>query len=302
MVKRVETIRLRQLSYFVVAAEQGAFRKASHALGVQESTISRAIRDLEDELGASLLHRHNNGVCLTVAGERFLRRVRIIFEQIREGLEEVAAVGRCESGCISVGLFSSLASGFLADLLRSYGDGHAGVRVDFLEGNPAKHIAAIRKLELDVAFIAGVSNLPDCETDILWFERVFAVIPECHKLAQAQSLVWSDFYNERFIFSEMTLGPEIHALLKNRLPVLGCHTNIQSFSVDRHNLFSLVAVGHGLTLTSEATTAARIPGIVYRPVANEVLPFSAIWSPRNDNPALRRLLSMARQMSTAAVS
>jgi hypothetical protein len=60
---------------------------------------------------------------------------------------------------------------------------------------------------------------------------------------------------------------------------------------------NLVAMGQGLTLTSEATTAAHFPGVVYRPLGEEILPFCAIWSPQNDNPALRRLLSLARTMS-----
>ncbi len=59
----------------------------------------------------------------------------------------------------------------------------------------------------------------------------------------------------------------------------------------------LVAIGQGLTLTSEATTATAFPGIVYRPLADETLPFSAIWSPRNDNPAFRRFLSLAKSMA-----
>ena len=59
----------------------------------------------------------------------------------------------------------------------------------------------------------------------------------------------------------------------------------------------MVAIGRGLTLTSEATTGAQIPGVVYRPMAEEVLPFSAIWSRRNDNPACRRFLSLARVLA-----
>ncbi|MEM7670953.1 MAG: LysR family transcriptional regulator, partial [Pseudomonadota bacterium] len=59
-------------------------------------------------------------------------------------------------------------------------------------------------------------------------------------------------------------------------------------------------LGRGLTLTSQATTVSTIPGVIYRPIDGEILSFSAVWSPRNDNPALRRLLSMARQMSDAA--
>jgi hypothetical protein len=65
-------------------------------------------------------------------------------------------------------------------------------------------------------------------------------------------------------------------------------------------MLSLVAVGRGLTLTSEATTVAQIPGITYRRMAGEVLPFSAVWSARNDNPACRRLLSLARSIARSA--
>jgi hypothetical protein len=62
----------------------------------------------------------------------------------------------------------------------------------------------------------------------------------------------------------------------------------------------LVAIGRGLTLTSEATIGARFPGVVYRPLAGELLPFCAVWSRLNGNPALRRLLSLARDMSARA--
>lgn len=65
----------------------------------------------------------------------------------------------------------------------------------------------------------------------------------------------------------------------------------------RDTLMQIVFVGRKLTLTSEATTAAQFPGVTYRPLMGETLPFSAIWSPRNYNPAFRRLLSLARVMS-----
>ena len=64
-------VRLNQLRYFVAAVDYGSLRKAAAALSVQESSISRRIRDLEDELGASLFMRHAGGVRLTVAGREF---------------------------------------------------------------------------------------------------------------------------------------------------------------------------------------------------------------------------------------
>lgn len=297
----MKIIEFRHLRYFLAVVEHGSFRKAAAAIGIQESAISRRIRDLEDQLGASLFQRHNGGVFLTLAGQQFVRHARKAVRQIGLGAKQVAAIGRSEDGRIKIGIFSSLASGFLSNLLQAYNKGHAQVRVELIDGDPADHVSAIRQLRLDVAFITGTVQWPDCETEQLWSEGVFAVLPTDHPLCAKQELDWRDLVGEKFIVSEGPPGSEIHDYLVQRLADLGRHPEIHTQYVGRDNLLSLVAIGRGLTVLSEAGTAARFPGIVYRPIANELLPFSAVWSPRNDNPACRRLLSLARAMSRSAV-
>lgn len=247
---------------------------------MEESAISRRVRDLEDQLGASLFQRHSGGVCLTLAGQRFLRRIRLALRQIDDGAADVAAIGRSEHGRVRIGIYSSIASGFLAELLRAYGQRHVKVRIDLIDGNPAEHVAAIRQLRLDVAFLTGTHDWIDCEREPLWSERVFAALPDDHILASREELVWDDLAAESFIVSMVAPGQEIEVQ-----------------QIGRDNLLQLVALGRGLTLVSEAMTVAQFPGISYRPIAGEVLPFSAVWSPRNDNPALRRFLSTARMLS-----
>lgn len=295
-------LELRQIRYFLAAVEHGSFRKAASALEIQESAISRRIRDLEDELGASLFQRHNGGVCLTLAGQQFVRRARKALQQIEYGARDVAAIGRSERGHIKVGIFSSLASGFLSELLAAYGKEHANVRVEFFDGEPADHVASIRRLQLDVAFITGTEQWSDCQTEQLWSERVFAVLPNDHPLSEKPVLGWRDLAGERFIVSDGAPGSEIHDYLVQRLAELGRHPEIHTQYVGRDNLLSLVAIGRGLTVMSEAGTAAQFPGTVYRQLMDEVLPFCAVWSPRNDNPAWRRLLSLARSMSRSAAA
>jgi len=290
-------IEIRHLRYFIAATEHGSFRKAADTLSIQESAISRRIRDMEDLLGASLFQRHSGGVVLTLAGQRFLRRARTALQQINDGTREVAAVGRSDEGRIRIGIFSSLASGFLADLLRIYDKDHAGVLIDLIDGNPPEHVAAIRQLRLDVAFITGTSEWSGCQTENLWSERVFAVLPVDHPLTAKSRLDWPDLAHESFIVSDGAPGQEIRDYLVQRLAGFGHHPDIHLQFVGRDNMLALVAIGRGLTLTSEATTVVRFPGIVYRPVANEILPFSAVWSPGNDNPACRRLLSLARSIA-----
>ncbi|MAM11013.1 MULTISPECIES: LysR family transcriptional regulator [Hyphomicrobiales] len=290
-------IELRHLRYFVAAAEHGSFRKAGVAIGVGEPAISRRIRDLEDHLGAALFHRHSGGVGLTFAGKRFLRLARQIIRNLGEGAQDVAALGRSECGSVKIGIFSSIASGFLTELLRDYGQHHASVRVELIDGNPEEHVAAIRQLSLDVAFLTGVREWSDCDRIHLWTEKVFAVLQEDHPLAASEELTWRDLVQEPFIVSETAPGQEVHDYLVHRLADLGRHPDIRRQGVGRDNLFPLVGLGKGMTLTSESTTAATFPGITYRPIAGEVLPFSAVWSAKNDNPALRRLLSLAKSIS-----
>ena len=117
-------IELRHIRYFVAASEQGSLRKAAMLLNIEESAVSRRIRDLEDRLGASLFHRHSGGVSLTVAGQRFIRRARIALQQIEDGISDVAAIGRSEDGIVKIGIFSSLASGFLFDLMKAFDAKH----------------------------------------------------------------------------------------------------------------------------------------------------------------------------------
>lgn len=81
----------------------------------------------------------------------------------------------------------------------------------------------------------------------------------------------------------MDPGPEVHDFLVKHLADLGVHPAIEHCSVGRENLMQIVSLGRGLTLTREATVATRFPGVVYKQLRGEMLPFSAVWSPCNDN-------------------
>ena len=297
MARHSKSIELRHLRYFVAVVEHGSFRKAGAAVGRSQAAISRSIAKLEDEIGASLFHRHTWGVSQTYAGQRFLVHARRVIRTVGEGAREVASAGRSEKGRVRIGIYSSIASGFLAELLEVYGRRHSAVRIEVADGNPAEHVAAIRQLNLDVAFITGTRDWPDCERVLLWSERVFVVLPDHHALANREEVVWRDLADESFIVSETAPGQEIYDHLVRRLADLGRHPEIQVQYVGRDNLVPLVALGRGLTLVSEAITVAQFPGVVYRPILGEVLPFSAVWSASNDNPAFRRFLSLAKAMA-----
>lgn len=294
------TIQIRHINYVIAAADHGSFRRAAAALGVQESVVSRRIRDLEERLGAALFVRSHSGVQLTFAGKQFVDRGRKALSEIGLAKTEVSAIGRVGNGELKIGILSSLGSGFLSVLIQKFAEAYAAVEMSFVEGDQSEHVAAIRQRQLDIAFVTGTLEWPDCETEYMWSERVFVALPEQHSLISQEELEWKDLAGEQFIVSEVAPGQEIFNYLVQRLASLGQSPKILPQSVGRHNLLSLVALGQGLTLASEGITMTQVPSVAYRPMANEVLPYSMVWSSQNDNPALLRLIEIARSMAKAA--
>lgn len=291
---------LRHLRYVIAVAELGGIRKAARALDVQPSTISRRVRDLEDELGAAVFLRHGAGVTLTGAGERFIRRARKALSHLSHAARDVGVYGRGQSGVVRLGLMSSMASGFIDKLIDAFVVAHPNVRIDYVEGESAEHILAIRQFRMDVAFLTGTPVAEDCEVAPLWSERVYVAMANNDGLAAKAKIFWTDLSARQFVVSEEQSGPEIHDYLVKHLSDLGRSPSVQRHAVYRDTLMQIVAKSQSLTLTSEATIATQFPGVVYRPLAGEMLPFSAVWSSRNDNPAFRRFLSIGTVMSARA--
>ena len=146
------------------------------------------------------------------AGRVKLARVLVNVRRI----PELDGIG-IEDGEIRIGIFSSLASGFLSDLFQAFGQRHKSVKLLFTDGNPAEHVAAVRQHQLDVAFLTGLTSWPDCQSQHLWSERIFAVLPLHHPHADDMEISFGDLAGETFIVSESAPGEEIHDYLVQRL-------------------------------------------------------------------------------------
>ncbi len=99
--------------------------------------------------------------------------------------------------------------------------------------------------------------------------------------------------------SEYPPGPEVHDYVVRRIADYSHYPVIERRGVQQEMLMSMVGMGFGISLVSEGWIALGIPGVVMRPLVEEadIVPFSAIWSPDNDNPVLRRFISTAHVMA-----
>ncbi|MDH2380793.1 LysR substrate-binding domain-containing protein [Bradyrhizobium sp. CER78] len=144
---------LRQLRYVIAAADNSSFRKAAIAIGVQESAVAFAIWKTRSAPRCSSAAAAESGSRMRVSS---LSRGRGgPLNQINYVAIDAASPGRGETGKVLIGIFTSLATSFLAQLLRAFVDSNKDVRPELVEGGPATHMAAIQNHQLDVAFLTG---------------------------------------------------------------------------------------------------------------------------------------------------
>lgn len=290
---------LKNLVAFVQVAEATGFRRAASHLGQRQSVLSRRVRELEEELGVSLLERHRSGARLTSAGREFLNTARSALAELEYGARRAAHAGRGANGHLRIGIFASVARGFPREAIAAFRLRHEEVLIDVVEDAPHDHMLRIQERRLDLAIVTGMTKTEGLRSERLWTERVALAAPSRHPVNDELTIDWKELEDERFIVSSSEPGPEIHDWLIPRLGALGRHPDIIRYGVCRETLLVMVGLGFGLTVVSESATGATYPEVVFRFFEREedLLPFYVVWSDENDNPALRRFLAIMRAMS-----
>jgi DNA-binding transcriptional LysR family regulator len=290
---------MRALRYVLAAAEQTSFSGAACALGMKVSSVSRRVRDFEDAVGIAMFERTTAGVRLTDAGSRFLDDIIPVLQMAETVLQRAAAAGRVEEGTVRVGIITTLAGGFLRELISSYRRCFPGVQIIILDGGRREHLRAIRVRQLDIAFFTGNAPVAGCDVEEFWRERVHVAMSAEHPLADSNAVDWPQLRQEQFIVSTMEPGPEVHDYIVRRIADYSTYPEVTYRHVTVETLMHMVAIGEGITLVSEGWTSMAHPDLAMRPLtaAEDIVPFSAVWSPSSDNPALRRFLSFARDLA-----
>ncbi|MDX2266062.1 MAG: LysR family transcriptional regulator [Hyphomicrobiales bacterium] len=283
----------------LAVAEHLNFRHAAKSLGVAQSSVSARVKALEEDLGILLFERHARGVRLTEAGRHFVERVAAGVDQLDHAVKTAGMTAAGEHGRLRIGIHALIPGSFLAELIGQYRDDHPGIEVEITEGTARDAVMQLRADRLDVVFVAGKPELPDCHTRLIWTEPLMAVLPEQHPLAGKSAITWADLAGETFLVRHGGTGPQVHDHIVLRLAGRWPAPSILRFDVGRGTLLSMVGQGFGITIVGAATALLPTTGIVFVPIADEPEPvaFTAVWSPFNRSATLKNLLNLARKMS-----
>jgi LysR family hydrogen peroxide-inducible transcriptional activator len=190
---------LHQLRYFCAIAETGSFSRAAEQCHVAQPSLSQQILKLEAELGARLFDRLGRTVRLTDLGKTFLPRARAVLRELEAAKGDVRERKDSISGPISVGVIPTVAPYFLPPHLTLFTRQFPQVQLTVVEEITPVLLERLRASTVDVALLALPIRGHEFDALPLLTERLFAVLPRKHQLANRDSVSLKDLRKEPFL-------------------------------------------------------------------------------------------------------
>jgi DNA-binding transcriptional LysR family regulator len=292
-------MQLRHLRYFVAVAEERHFGRAADRLHMAQPPLSQAIRQLEAELGVTLLHRTTRRVEPTEAGTAYLARARSILAEVDEAAHEARRVAAGAVGHLAIGCVGSATYSLLPALSRHLATELPGVDFAFRgEMLAPDQVDALRSGEIDVALLRPpVADLSLTVTP-LRRDRLVVALPADHPLAARDGVRVADLADADLIVHAADRRSVMYDVVIGLFRDAGLDPHVRHEVGETSTLVTLVAGGLGVAVVPEPVTALALDGVVYRPLVRPATAVELAVAHRSDRtePHLLRTIDVIRRM------
>jgi len=277
---------LRHLRYFQAVAEELSYSRAARRLHIAQPALSRAVKDLEQRLGADLLNRNRRSVALTPAGAALLHETGLLFQRLDESLRRVRRVAAGEEGELRLGYIGPPTQPFLGRVLHEFRRRHPRVAVVLEERTPERVWEMVARGRLAVGLTRPVlaHDAPGLRTLRLREERLCAALPEGHPLSRKKSLAWRELAGQPLVLLARREGVGLHdAILEGCRQARFLPRLVQTPSVV-DTVLSYVEAGEGLGVIPDSVCS--LGGgrpFEFRPLTPaRSVELVMVWSPQNE--------------------
>lgn len=249
LTRRVDLFTLR---LFLTVVEEQQMRRAAVRENITPSAATRRIQDLEEIAGIDLFERMPGGMVPSPAGEVLARHVRLMFENLDVMRREVAEFTEGVRGQIRISSTSTIIVQFLARKIAEFTRDFPLVDIELQEDANTNVVGAVVTGKADVAMFYATDDIDREALDIIEYrtDRLVAVVPQGHRLAERASVTTRDLLEENIIGLSATTS--MMAQLKNAASALG-HELVVKYRVSTIEAArSLVKAGLGVTIHPES--------------------------------------------------
>jgi LysR family hca operon transcriptional activator len=293
-------VELRHLRYFVAVAEtKSVSLAASKRLHTTQPSLSRQIRDLEDEVGTRLLARTARGVELTPAGHVFLDHARTVLAQVEAGIEAARRQAVPTKQHFVLGFLAGHESTWLPAALKILRDELPNTHVVISSQNSPQLAVAISEGRVDAAILRREDGVSDLVFHHLVSERLEVFMPRNHRLARLKAVALTDIVGETFLsisgkaLAAPSRAPALRIVIDDYLKKSGLDIK-PSHEVDHlAGIMSLIVSTRGVALLPTYAKNLLPSGVTSRPLKGEAptVDLAFGYKKGNKSPVLRVLVN-----------
>ncbi|MFC7844229.1 LysR family transcriptional regulator [Streptomyces sp. NPDC057382] len=247
-----------RLAYFAGVARTEHVTRAAREMDVPQSTLSRSMARLEQDLGVDLFARHGRTVSLTPAGRTFLASVERALAEIERAAEEVRADADPTGGKVAFGFLHTMGAETVPGLLHAFRADHPRVRFSLVQNYGEAMLERLRAGELDLCLTSPVPDAPDLVARRLDEQKLRLVVPADHALAGRRRIRLAEAAEEMFVTLEPGYG--LRRITDDLCKEAGFTPRIAFEGEEAETLRGLVAAGLGVALLPPP--AVPRPGVV----------------------------------------
>jgi len=289
-------LELRHLKYFVAVAEELHFAHAAQRLHIEQSPLSRAIKDLEYDMDVQLLRRTTRSTELTWAGQVFLEQARRVLAMVVHAKTVAKSAAQGYRGHLRIAVSDGLAQPHLTTLLARCRDEEPDVEIRLFEMPFAQQVRGLRHDLLDAGFALASDVGTDLVAKPVWTDPVAVVVPARHPLVAHKRIPLAEALKYPLVMCHPEAGSGCHRQVERLLQSQSVQPMIADYATSLELMLTLVGAGYGIgfAIASQVALFQR-EDVVVRPVAGRapMLITYLLCADREPSEPLRHFMARA---------
>lgn len=238
---------IEQLQYFKTVATMQHMTRAAEVLAISQPALSKSIANIEQHLGVPLFNREGRSIYLNRFGELFLQSVNVIldeYERVKEEFEDIIKPG---SGEVSFGFIHSLGMEMVPELIASTSEAFPNMQFSLTQATSLSLLEKLEEGAIDLCLSQKIaSKVIEIETEELFVEELFIIVPKTHPLAQQDAVKLKQVKSEPFI--AIKKGNSLRQLVDELFLDEGIVLNTTFAAEEMHTVAGFVGAGMGISI------------------------------------------------------
>ncbi|QIB36430.1 LysR family transcriptional regulator [Ancylobacter pratisalsi] len=288
----------RDIEAFNVVAMELSFRRAAERLAIDQSALSRRIRQMEELLGYQLIRRTTREVSLTAAGEIFHERTRLLGSTIQSAVHSARIAAEGKKGQLRVGYMSFAAIEAMPRVVHKFTRLYPEVDLTLKYIRTQGQKIDLARNDIDVGFMLGPFTHPQFETQPISLEPLVAVLPMEHRLSTRESVTLEELARFPLVLGSMSEWDFFRPFVVDIFARAGISIEARYEISDAMGILGLVGSGIGVSVYSHGIVRFQPRTVVTKPIADASARIETllVWNRAYRSHALTNFIGVARSI------